>query len=109
VRFSRIAFAGIGPLPGEPPTRIIDQSQLSHSLGNHGSLAIGCQHKESRKPLSGPLPPGYMSSFNAIPPSANSRLGRMSVLGAAINYSPTFSQGNSAILALVIGLVAAVQ
>ena len=97
-------FRQLGLLPGERPSRIIAQGQISHSMWNHGSLAIGYLHKEDRIPLVGPPPPGYSASFDAITPSANVRVGKTAVLSASFNYSPSFPSGNSATLGLVIPL-----
>jgi outer membrane usher protein len=104
VQVTSSTFRQLGLLPGERPSRIIAQGQISRAIGNHGSMAIGYLHKEDRLPLVGPPPPDFLSSFDAITPSANVRIGRTAVLSASVNYSPSFSAGNSATLALVIPL-----
>lgn len=104
VQATTSSFRQLGLLPGERPSRIIVQGQISRAIGNHGSMAIGYLHKEDRTPAVGPPPPGFSASFDAITPSANLRVGRAAVLSASLNYSPSFPSGNSAILALVIPL-----
>jgi outer membrane usher protein len=104
VQVTSSTFRQLGLLPEERPSRVIAQGQISRAIGNHGSIAIGYLHKEDRLPLVGPPPPDFSSSFDAITPSANVRIGRTAVLSASVNYSPSFSSGNSATLALVIPL-----
>lgn len=97
------SFRQMGLLPGERPARILAQGQISHSLGNHGSVALGYLHKESRTFIGTALY-DYVPRFNAVTPSLSVRLRRWAVLSATLNYAPSIPQGNSGILALVIPL-----
>jgi outer membrane usher protein len=97
-------FRQLGLIPGERPSRIIAQAQISRAVRNYGSISIGYLHKEDRMFVGNIQAFPYIPTFNALTPSVSIRVGRRAFLSATYNYAPSVPNGNSAVMALVIPL-----
>ena len=93
-------FQQLGMIAGERAPRVQAQFQVSHSLGNRGSVSAGYLRRENRAFVDAvqPVPPdfsGFTTSFNA-------RIGARLSLTASFNLSRSFKDANSGIISLIL-------
>ncbi len=97
-------FQQLGLLPGERPAKIMGQFQISHALGNHGSVSVGLLDRQQRDSFTPDQSNATSTNFKAVTSSASFRVARSAFLGISTSYSPNVKHGWTTSISLVVPL-----